>query len=47
LAKLRQRTEEQQASLTELRMEMAGHRRELADSEARLATLASTIAQRD
>lgn len=47
LAKLRQRSEEQQATLTELRLEIARHRRELADSETRLATLASITVERD
>lgn len=47
LAKLRQRSEEQQASLTELRMEVARHRRELAEGETRLAMLANVIAERD
>jgi chromosome segregation ATPase len=47
LTKLRQRGEEQQASLTELRMDIARHRRELAEGETRLAMLASVIAERD
>ncbi|WP_199098367.1 DNA-binding protein [Dyella sp. ASV21] len=47
LAKLRQRSEEQQTSLTELRLEIARHRRELADNETRLATLASMTVERD
>lgn len=47
LARLRQRSEEQLASLTELRMEVAHHRRELAEGETRLAKLAITIAERD
>lgn len=47
LAKLRQRSEEQQTSLTELRLEIARHRREVADGETRLATLASITAERD
>lgn len=47
LAKLRQRSEEQQTSLTELRLEIARHRRELADGETRLARLASITIERD
>ena len=47
LTKLRQRSEEQQTSLTELRLEIARHRRELADSEVRLATLTSITVERD
>ncbi|WP_243048740.1 DNA-binding protein [Dyella sp. RRB7] len=47
LAKLRQRSEEQQSSLTEMRLEIARHRRELADNETRLATLASMTVERD
>lgn len=47
LAKLRQRSEEQQTSLTELRLEIARHRRELAEGETRLATLTSIAAERD
>jgi len=45
--KLRQRGEEQQARVTELRLEVARHRRELTDAETRLAGLASVIADRD
>lgn len=47
MAKLRQRGEEQQTRLTELRLEIARHRRELADAAARLAGLASVTADRD
>lgn len=47
LARLRQRSEEQQASLTESRLEIARYRRELADGETRLATLASVTVERD
>ena len=47
LAKLRQRSEDQQTSLTELRLDMARIRRELADGEARLAAMASVTGERD
>ncbi len=47
LAKLRQRSEDQQTSLTELRLDMARLRRELADGEARLAAMASVTGERD
>jgi len=47
LVKLRQRSEEQQTSLTELRMEVARQRRELAEGETRLGVLADTLAERD
>ncbi|MGH8159215.1 MAG: DNA-binding protein [Rhodanobacter sp.] len=47
LAKARQRSEEQQTSLTELRLDMARHRRELADAEMRLSMLAKLTAERD
>ena len=47
LAKLRQRSEDQQSSLTELRLDMARLRRELAEGEARLAAMASVAAERD
>lgn len=47
LAKLRQRSEEQQSSLTELRLELARHRRELTDAENRLTGLAGVTAERD
>jgi predicted nucleic acid-binding Zn-ribbon protein len=47
MVKLRQRSEEQQASLTELRLDIARHRRELAENEARLATLDSITTERD
>lgn len=47
LAKLRQRSEDQQTSLTELRMDMARLRRELVEGEARLAALASVTGERD
>ena len=46
-AKLRQRGEEQQTRLTELRLEDARHRRELADAETRLAELISVTTDRD
>lgn len=47
LAKLRQRSEDQQASLTELRLDMARLRRELAEGEARLAAMATITGERD
>lgn len=47
MVKLRQRSEEQQASLTELRLDIARHRRELAENEARLATLDGITTERD
>ncbi|EIL89952.1 MULTISPECIES: DNA-binding protein [Rhodanobacteraceae] len=47
LAKLRQRSEDQQTSLTELRLNMARIRRELADGEARLAAMTSVTGERD
>lgn len=47
LVKLRQRSEEQQTSLTELRMEVARQRRELAEGEIRLTALAGAVAERD
>jgi chromosome segregation ATPase len=47
LAKLRQRSEDQQTSLTELRLDMARLRRELAEGEARLAAMASVTGERD
>lgn len=46
-AKLRQRSEEQQTSLTELRLDMARLRRELAEGEARWATMAGITDERD
>ncbi|MEY2161267.1 DNA-binding protein [Rhodanobacter sp. FW106-PBR-LB-2-11] len=47
LAKLRQRSEDQQTSLTELRLDMARLRRELAEGEARLAATVSVTGERD
>ncbi|KZC17509.1 integrase [Rhodanobacter sp. FW510-R12] len=47
LAKLRQRSEDQQTSLTELRLDMARLRRELAEGEARLAAVATITGERD
>jgi len=47
MAKLRQRSEDQQTSLTELRMDMARLRRELAEGEARLAAMDSVTGERD
>jgi chromosome segregation ATPase len=47
LAKARQRSEEQQTSLTELRLDRARHRRELADAETRLSMLAKLTTERD
>lgn len=46
-AKLRQRNEEQQTNLTELRLDTARLRRELAEGEARLAAMASVTGERD
>ena len=46
-AKLRQRSEDQQTSLTELRLDMARLRRESAEGEARLAAMASVTGERD
>ncbi|WP_395118458.1 DNA-binding protein [Rhodanobacter sp. FW102-FHT14D06] len=47
MIKLRQRGEEQQTRVTELRLEVARHRRELTDAATRLAGLASVTADRD
>ena len=47
LAKLRQRSEDQQANLTELRLDMARLRRELAEGEARLAAMVGVTRERD
>ncbi|WP_445147375.1 DNA-binding protein [Dyella sp. Tek66A03] len=47
LVKARQRSEEQQTNLTELRLEVARQRRELAESDGRLTTLAGVAAERD
>lgn len=47
LVKLRQRSEDQQTSLTELRLDMARLRRELADGEARLAAMATITGERE
>jgi len=47
LAKLRQRSEDQQANLTELRLDMAHLRRELTEGEARLAAMATITGERD
>jgi septal ring factor EnvC (AmiA/AmiB activator) len=47
LAKTRKRNEEQQAALTELRLEVARHQRELAKSEARTKALAEVKGERD
>jgi chromosome segregation ATPase len=47
LAKLRHRSEDRQNSLTELRLDMARLRRELAEGEARLGAMASVTGERD
>ena len=47
LAKLRHRSEDQQTSLTELRLDMARLRRELGEGEARLAAMANVTGERD
>lgn len=47
MVKLRQRCEEQQGNLTEARMEIARHRRELADRESHIAALAGVQTERD
>ena len=47
LTRLRQRNEEQQSALAELRMEVARYRRELAGHEARLAVVANLTVERD
>lgn len=47
LVKLRQRSEDQQTSLTESRLDMARLRRELADGEARLAAMITITDERD
>lgn len=47
MIKLRQRGEEQQTRVTELRLEVARHRRDLTDAETRLAGLASAAADRE
>lgn len=47
LAKARKRNEEQQAVVTELRLEVARHQRELADSVTRMKALAEVKGERD
>ncbi len=47
LAKVRKRNEEQQADLTELRLDVARHQRELAKSETQLKSLADVKGERD
>jgi chromosome segregation ATPase len=47
MVKLRQRCEEQQGNLTEARMEVARHRRELADRESQIAALVNVQTERD
>jgi chromosome segregation ATPase len=47
LAKARKRNEEQQANLTELRLEVAHHQRELAKSETQVKSLADVKIERD
>lgn len=47
MGKTRERLEQQQASLAELRMEAGHHRRELAERDTRLEALAATVADRD
>lgn len=47
LVKTRQRSEEQQVTLTELRLEVTRHQRELAKSEARTKALAEVKGERD
>lgn len=47
LVKARKRNEEQQADLTELRLEVARHQRKLAESETRMKALAQVKDERD
>lgn len=47
LTKTRERLEQQQASLAELRLDAGRHQRELAERDARLEALAATVADRD
>ncbi|NMW22966.1 integrase [Rhodanobacter denitrificans] len=47
MGKSRERLEQQQASLAELRMEAGHHRRELAERDTRLEALAAAVADRD
>jgi chromosome segregation ATPase len=47
LVRARKRNEEQQADLTELRLEVARHQRKLAESETRMKTLAQVKGERD
>ena len=47
MGKSRERLEQQQASLAELRLEAGHHRRELAERDIRLKTFAAAVADRD
>jgi chromosome segregation ATPase len=47
LTKARERLEQQQASLAELRLDAGRHRRELAERDTRLEALAAAVADRD
>lgn len=47
LTKARERLEQQQVSLAELRLDAARHRRELAERDTRLEALGAAVAERD